>query len=649
MYFLRQLQNERGTALVLVLGMLVVLSITSATLTYYATANTQSAALSKSEETSYSLAEAGMAEALSKLGAADEPTDGALLPSTTVSYETGTATYAGALSGSTWTLTSTGKATNPTGSSGPAQRTVTRTVEINGPNVGSLSPYWTRLFNASILGCFDVPVNIPVTVASYLCIDVEPTGSITGANSTVSTGWWIRQRGTGGLTAQGSPGSAVDNGTGTVWANPGNVVTSDNNKATVTVSGSATTHNIDATAFGLSIPAGSQIDGVTVHVERMASSSSSIRDYDVYLVKGGATIGSDRSSSSYWPTFDGNATYGGSSDDWNTSLTAADVNASDFGVRLKARNYSSSSRTASVDHIDLTVTYTGPPHGIGTPGTPVAQVNAPGGCYVNGGGNSDPCTSSDFVFSNSINENWAVGIKPWTSFNFWWRNTKPGPKNACTNTSGTPRVFDNDAVSTTHPNDSNPTQEITPETVDYTCQYRDSQDNVVGELSWDRATRVLTVKGTIFFDGSITFGDAGAGPVHYHGRGTIWTSGDVTISEPVCAGGSGSDNCRTNISSWDPESNLLILIAGGEQSWFSTDITVNQSTSAFQGALYARNDCDLNNAPMISAPILCTRIDINSTSVSINPWPAFPTAKGGQLYADGTEGDMQLVIGQQAS
>jgi hypothetical protein len=644
-----EIKKQEGMALIMSLGILVVLTIAGTTATYYATSNTRSASLSKSQGAAYSLAEAGMAEALSKLGAASDPTDSSLLPPTVSTYENGTATYSGFLAGTTWTLTSTGKVTSPTNAAEPA-RTLTRTVDINGPNVGSLSWHWTRLFHASIISCFDVPVNIPVTVASYLCIDVEPTGSITGENTKVSTGWWIRQAGLP-ASAVRSAGAGATSGSGTAWTNPGNVVASDNAKATATLSGSALSQNLDATNFGFAIPAGSTIDGVTVRIERMASSSSSIRDYDVRLLKGGSVSGDDKASSSNWPTSDSNATYGDSDDLWGTTLTSADVNSSSFGVTLKARNVSGSSRTASVDRIEVTVNYTGPPYGIGapSPGVQVAEVNAPGGCSVNGGPTNEPCSSNDFVYADSITENWAVGIKPWTSFNFWWRNTKPGPQNSCTSSSGAPRVFDNDAGSTSSPNESNPTQEITPETTDYTCQYVDGGGNLVGELSWNRSSRVLTVKGAIFFDGSITFGDAAAQPVHYQGRGTIWASGNVTISEPICAGGSGTSNCRTTgISTWDPETNMLMLIAGGEQSWFNTDIIVNQTTSAFQGALYARNNCAFNNAPMLSSPIICTRIEINSTSVSINPWPDFPTARKGQLYAEGTEGDMQLVVGGQS-
>ena len=56
----------------------------------------------------------------------------------------------------------------------------------------------------------------------------------------------------------------------------------------------------------------------------------------------------------------GTAAYGTTSDLWGATWTPADINASDFGVALSANSTGSSSRTASVDYMQITVTYTPP-------------------------------------------------------------------------------------------------------------------------------------------------------------------------------------------------------------------------------------------------------------------------------------------------
>ena len=48
-----------------------------------------------------------------------------------------------------------------------------------------------------------------------------------------------------------------------------------------------------------------------------------------------------------------------------------------------------------------------------------------------------------------------------------------------------------------------------------------------GSISWNKATQVLTVAGTIFFDGNITSSNTGA---MYHGLGTIYVNGTFALS-----------------------------------------------------------------------------------------------------------------------
>jgi hypothetical protein len=620
--------------------MLMVMTVAGTTVFVLSNANARSATGSKASEASYSLAEAGLADAFSKLANADDPTDSSVLATTTLTLGAGTATYAGTLSGQTWTITSTGRIANPT-SAAPSevQRTLTRTVAINDPSVGTFSnPNWARMHQDYIFSCFDIPVNIPVDVTSVLGICVQPGGSITGANTKVSAGFWVSQD---GYALVSGPRSTT-NATGTSWTTPGNVGVSDNAKATYSIPGNGQSSNLDITNFGFSIPAGSTIDGITVRAE-VSANGTSVDDDTVMLLKNGAAVGNDYASGTDWSTTDATRTYGDSNDRWGTSWTPADINAGNFGVRLKVDSDVAATRIASVDYVTITVDYHGPPGGIGSLGTPVASFNAPE-CQSNGGSWHHPCDSTDSVYANTVTDNLAIAFKPRINWSFWYTNAGLGPKKGCTETSGTPPAFDTNSSM----DGSNPVKELTPETGDYTCRRRDAAGNIVGELSWNRTTRVLKVLGPIFFDGGVDF-QGSTSPVHYQGRGTIWATEQVRINEAVCAGGTGMTNCRSAMSSWDSNTNNLLLVAGGEMGWFSDSVIVNTDAAAFQGMLYGKYDCTFTNNVQISAPVLCSRIDINTgaTSPVFNTFTMPTQQASGQAYVGGTTSDMQLVIGNQ--
>ena len=162
--------------------------------------------------------------------------------------------------------------------------------------------------------------------------------------------------------------SATNTGTGTniigigtvSWTNPGNIIADDTSYTTATLS-NAISRYLQGTNYGFTIPANATINGIAVAIGRFESATGAgkdVQDNIVSLIKGGTLTGTNKAATSTeWPT--GSpvaATYGSISDLWGTTWTPADINASNFGVALSAR--SSNSRTASVDYIQITVTYT---------------------------------------------------------------------------------------------------------------------------------------------------------------------------------------------------------------------------------------------------------------------------------------------------
>ena len=104
-----RLSDERGIALIMTLGTLLVTSVILVTVIQYSSAAGRGAHKSKADQTAYALAEAGVNNAMSVLA---NPTNNALnstlLPSRTTAYEGGSVTWSGAYNpfNARWTITS---------------------------------------------------------------------------------------------------------------------------------------------------------------------------------------------------------------------------------------------------------------------------------------------------------------------------------------------------------------------------------------------------------------------------------------------------------------------------------------------------------------------------------------------------------------
>ena len=150
-------------------------------------------------------------------------------------------------------------------------------------------------------------------------------------------------------------------GIGTVaWSTPGNIISDNNIYATVAVSGGNISNYLQATNFGFNIPATATINGIQVTISRFENNQGSgtdVRDNVVRLIKNGTVTGTNNAiTGTDWPTSETTQGYGGAANLWGTTWNAADINAVNFGVALAVN--SSNSRTASVDYIQITVTYT---------------------------------------------------------------------------------------------------------------------------------------------------------------------------------------------------------------------------------------------------------------------------------------------------
>lgn len=144
------------------------------------------------------------------------------------------------------------------------------------------------------------------------------------------------------------------------WANPTNIVSSNNAYASYNVPPSGTSSYLRAASFGFTVPLTSQVVGITVEIERRGSSTT-LRDDTIQLLNGTTPIGTNLSFGGTWPTTEAIATFGGPTNMWglaSTVLTPTLVNSSNFGVRIAVDNISTSlTRVAYIDHVRITVHY----------------------------------------------------------------------------------------------------------------------------------------------------------------------------------------------------------------------------------------------------------------------------------------------------
>jgi len=172
----------------------------------------------------------------------------------------------------------------------------------------------------------------------------------TGANNTTSTG------------ANAASGGAS-------WINPNSVQSTDGSAASVSALLSAfsiittTSDYINVTNLGLNVPSANNICGVVVTINRqtfslLALGTSTVSDNSIKLIKGGSMVGTEHAATGVsWPTSLNTATYGSSADLWGTTLTPADVNASNFGVAISTKLVAQVLSVAFSAHIDqVTVT-----------------------------------------------------------------------------------------------------------------------------------------------------------------------------------------------------------------------------------------------------------------------------------------------------
>ena len=186
------------------------------------------------------------------------------------------------------------------------------------------------------------------------------------------------------------------------WTNPQYAQASDGNEAITSLNDWQTSDYLQCTGYGFSIPTGSTVNGITVSVQLYASRANSLRDTAMRLVRAGVIQAFDGSATGYYPTTATYIDHGSATDLWGATWTVTDINNANFGAALASVKPSTAggSRTAYIDHIQITVDYTPPtPTAINTyyPGTASVGVGAISIPLGTATGATTPISAGDLV------------------------------------------------------------------------------------------------------------------------------------------------------------------------------------------------------------------------------------------------------------
>lgn len=279
---------------------------------------------------------------------------------------------------------------------------------------------------------------------------------------------------------------------------------------------------------------------------------------------------------------------------------------------------------------------------VGTTSDRIFQAQVGLGCRVGSpapgtvGESWTGCSDATRVHAGSVLSGTLPGEGPTADFQFWYANAKPGPSQGCDprDDEGTPPTFEASGSTTMSPPAgpySSGSFNLTPNQ-SYTCRYYDiapNETDLLGELSWNNTTKVLTVRGAIFIDGSAYISNNTVN--RYDGLATLYLSGTFRIdgNAQLCGGIAGG-NC--DFTAWDPNADNLGIIANGvDVAGYSVLL---QNSARFQGSIYATGAVLLENQTQYDGPMVAGTFKLENnivthefptiTSVPVG-WPGNPT------------------------
>jgi Tfp pilus assembly protein PilX len=267
---------------------------------------------------------------------------------------------------------------------------------------------------------------------------------------------------------------------------------------------------------------------------------------------------------------------------------------------------------------------------IGTSAAPITAVYVGNGCLLGNQAVHTPCSSTDNVFASTIGTSPPSPISPPTAdWDGWYAAASPGPNFPCVagSSSGTTPTFES-AGSTTRNNSVTPAWNLTPD-ASYTCWTSG------GQIAWNATTKVLTVNGTVFIDGSAYIQNGAVN--QYDGQGTLYLSGTWLLKNSKLCAILTSAGTACDTTNWNPNTKALIIVANGNaDNGLPTGDSVQLVSAYFQGGVYGTNTIELDTTSQVDGPMVGNVVILGQSVNTSFPFISFvPTGTPGNpiVYA----------------
>jgi Tfp pilus assembly protein PilX len=288
----------------------------------------------------------------------------------------------------------------------------------------------------------------------------------------------------------------------------------------------------------------------------------------------------------------------------------------------------------------------------GTSSVPLSDAHIVNGCTVkntthtrcNWNG-TQTVQGLDNLYATVLDTTPPANLKPPVpNWDNWYLNASPGPYFPCQTISGqaplSPLTFDNivdpnpgdtDAQKLVYQNNSATTQDLTPG-YDYRCK------TIAGELSWNNTAKLLTIKGTVYIDGSVYIQNGAVN--RYTGQGVIYLGGTLLMKNSSLCGATFNGACdmravqASPAQGWDPNAALLCFVAKGTGGQVNTGDSAQFVSATLQGAVYANGSIEIGTTSNVDGPMVGYQVLLGQSvttsfpSITIVPegMPSNPTA-----------------------
>jgi hypothetical protein len=231
------------------------------------------------------------------------------------------------------------------------------------------------------------------------------------------------------------------------------------------------------------------------------------------------------------------------------------------------------------------------------------------------------CTgATDNVWMNNYDTNPLALTSP-ISTSYWtqyYASAQPGPGYACTSSTGTPPVWDNDSTLNLSGNGSAPTFNLTPAS-NYSCSYTDAAGKTTGSISWDATNKLLTVSGVMYCDCSMYISNGAANA--YNGYATIYLTGTYTMSNGgtrLCGVLSGTSCDFSGTFGSGTQAEMLVIAANGNDGSGNSISLANGAE--FQGGLIGIHNVSVGNSCHTQGGIIAPSVILGNAAI-VKPMP----------------------------